>query len=100
MKKEVISGMDALTFNLLCEASQLSVPDSEREKFMQELQALIDFTGVVREFDADYDDTDNRVCVSISDLREDVAKPSCPAEKLLGNTEPFFDCYVIPKLME
>ena len=94
--------MNVDTFNLLCEASQFSFPDTEKENFIQELEAMIGFAAVIKEFgnDREYDSANDRVHVSINDLREDAAIPSYPAEKLLENTEPLFDCYVIPKLME
>ena len=95
-----MSCMDASTFGLLCEASQLSFKDGEKESFMRELDSLIEFAGAVRKHDCVYDDAGDADCVTINDLREDNTGEPFPTEKLLENTESLFDCYIIPKLME
>jgi Asp-tRNA(Asn)/Glu-tRNA(Gln) amidotransferase C subunit len=92
--------MNTSTFNLLCDASQLSFTDSEQEIFIAKLSAMIDFADEVRQHETTDCGEVQSACVSISDLREDTAKPSVPAEILLGNTESLFDCCVIPKLMD
>ena len=92
--------MDNKTFELLCEASQLSFKENERESMTQALNSLIEFTSAVKQYDCVYDPDKGINRVSLSDLREDVPEPSCPPEKLLANTEALFDCYVIPKIME
>ena len=92
--------MDIKTFELLCEASQLSFKESEKAGFMQSLDSLIEFTSVVKQYDCAYNPDENINLVPLNDLRKDVAEPSCPPEKLLANTEALFDCYVIPKIME
>jgi aspartyl/glutamyl-tRNA(Asn/Gln) amidotransferase C subunit len=91
--------MNISTFELLCEASQLSFPDEEKAEFIQRMDSIIEFTSVVKNIDCDYKEDDS-AAVSLSDLREDTITASLPAEKLLANTEPLFDCYVIPKIME
>jgi Asp-tRNA(Asn)/Glu-tRNA(Gln) amidotransferase C subunit len=94
--------MNLSTFELLCEASQLSFshyPEEKRENFKQRLDCMIEFAGAVKNFDCVFDETAGE-SVSLDDLREDITFPSLPAEKLLANTEPLFDCYVIPKIME
>ena len=91
------------TFNLLCEASQLSfdnVPAEEKESFIQRLDSLIEFSGIVKSIDCASDGAEDFGSVAFGDLREDIAVESFPTEKLLANTEPLFDCYVIPKIME
>ena len=94
--------MDNSTFNLLCEASQLSFTDTQREAFMPQLEALIELGGKVKniETDSDFNEAVHRSSVKMDDLREDIALESMPAEELLANTKPLFDCCVIPKLMD
>ncbi|MDR2531344.1 MAG: aspartyl/glutamyl-tRNA amidotransferase subunit C [Oscillospiraceae bacterium] len=92
--------MDTLTFNLLCEASQISFPEAEKEDFMRRLDSIIDFAGAVKQFDCDCSTGEDLGSVRLDDLREDTAAQSLPPEKLLANTQPLFNCYVIPKLME
>jgi len=92
--------MDTSTFKLLSEASQLSFSDDTKDEFISRLDSLIEFAGIVKQYDCDYDSAENFGSVALGDLREDSAKESFPTEKLLANTEPLFDCYVIPKIME
>ncbi|MCL2639151.1 MAG: aspartyl/glutamyl-tRNA amidotransferase subunit C [Oscillospiraceae bacterium] len=92
--------MENSTFEVLCEASQLSFADTEKENFMERLSSIIEFTEIIKNIDADSSSIEPQNSVSLGDLREDTALPSFPAEKLLANTEPLFDCYVIPKIME
>ena len=90
--------MDALTFTSLCDASQLSFAGADKDSFIQSLDRMIDFFGIVKNYDAGC--VYEPVAVGLNDLRNDAALPSYPAESLLQNTEPLFDCYVIPKIME
>jgi Asp-tRNA(Asn)/Glu-tRNA(Gln) amidotransferase C subunit len=92
--------MNPSTFDLLCEASQLSFPDAEKESFMRGLESMILFAGAVRGYDCVYDDKKDAEPVSIKDLREDKSAPSYLPGKLLENTDSLFDCCVIPKLMD
>jgi Asp-tRNA(Asn)/Glu-tRNA(Gln) amidotransferase C subunit len=94
--------MDISTFDALGEASQLSFTDSEKEAFLngpRGLNSLIAFAGIVKQYDCVYD-ANAEVGIRLNALREDKAEASRPPEELLANTEPMFDCYAIPKLME
>lgn len=92
--------IDTTIFDALCEASQLSFSESEKEKMILNLNSLVEFTDSVRNFDDVYDDTKDTESVSFNDLRDDVCLPSYTPEKLLANTESLFECYIIPKIME
>ncbi|MCL2018906.1 MAG: hypothetical protein FWG70_04020 [Oscillospiraceae bacterium] len=94
--------MDTSTFSLLCESSQLSFSDEQKESFIQKLNAMTEFASSVKKHNFDFcdeDDSDSE-SVFLSDLREDTVVNSFSPEKLLANTKPLFDCYVIPKIME
>ncbi|MCL2697406.1 MAG: hypothetical protein FWE74_04935 [Oscillospiraceae bacterium] len=91
--------METSTFKLLCEASQLSFTDDEAAGFRERLDSLIEFADI-KSISCDMSSAIEMNSVSLGDLREDTALPSLPPEKLLANTEPLFDCYVIPKMME
>ncbi|MDR2558393.1 MAG: hypothetical protein LBC86_02450 [Oscillospiraceae bacterium] len=91
--------METSAFELLCEASQLCFADDEKADFMERLGSLIKFASV-KNIDCDFNDEETVNSVSLGDLREDAALPSLPTEKLLANTEPLFNCFVIPKIME
>jgi Asp-tRNA(Asn)/Glu-tRNA(Gln) amidotransferase C subunit len=92
--------MDTSAFNLLCEASQLSFSDDEKIVFSERLNSMAEFAGSVKNINCDLNAANDAGTVSLCDLREDTAQASLPPEKLLANTEPLFDCYVIPKIME
>jgi Asp-tRNA(Asn)/Glu-tRNA(Gln) amidotransferase C subunit len=95
--------METSTFELLCSASQLSFasfPEEETEAFRQRLDCMIEFSSAVKDIDCDLKLAESTDGVKLSDLRGDTAKESLPPGKLLSNTEPLFDCYVIPKIME
>ena len=53
-----------------------------------------------KEFDVVYDDTKDNNSISYDEVRKDVAKPSFPTEKLLSNTQPSDNCYVVPKMVD
>jgi Asp-tRNA(Asn)/Glu-tRNA(Gln) amidotransferase C subunit len=95
--------METSTFELLCEASQLSFasfPEEETDAFRQRLDSMIEFASAVKNIDCGLNGDDDLPGISLNDLREDTALPSLPPGKLLINTQPLFDCYVIPKIME
>ena len=54
----------------------------------------------IKEFDVVYDDTKDNNSISYDEVRKDVAKPSFPTEKLLSNTQPSGNCYVVPKMVD
>ena len=58
------------------------------------------FMDTVKEFDVVYDDTKDNNSISYDEVRKDVAKPSFPTEKLLSNTQPSGNCYVVPKMVD
>ena len=46
------------------------------------------------------DDTKDNNSISLKEVREDIAQPSFPTEKLLANAENTGSCYVVPKVVE
>ena len=72
------------TIQHLCELSKLNYDEAGLEKVM----------------DLVYDDTKDNNSISLGEVREDVAQPSFPTEKLLANAENTDNCYVVPKVVE
>ena len=92
--------MDTKTIAHLCDLSKLNYTDEGIEKVMGEMEEIIKLMDRVKEIDVTYDDTADNNSISYDMLRKDEANPSFPAEKLLSNTEPAENCYVVPKMVE
>lgn len=88
------------TIQHLCELSKLNYDEAGLEKVMGEMGDIIDLMDEIKSFDLTYDDTKDNNSIAFGDTREDKAKPSFPAEKLLQNTESTDGCYVVPKVVE
>ena len=87
--------MDIQTIDHLCELSKLNFNDEEKQ-----MSAIIELMDTVKEIGITYDDTKDNNSIKYSEVRKDEAKPSYPTEKLLSNTEPQDNCYVVPKMVE
>lgn len=92
--------MDIRTIEHLCNLSKLNYTDEGKQRVMEEMDAIIRLMDTVKEFDVVYDDTKDNNSISYEDLRADVAQESAPTEKLLSNTTPQDNCYVVPKMVE
>lgn len=92
--------MDIKTLDHLAQLSKLSFSETEKDQLIHEMGNIIALMDTIKSFNITYDDTKDGGEVTLSDLREDVAKPSYEPEKLLSNTNPISDCYVIPRMME
>ena len=92
--------MDIKTIDHLCNLSKLNYTDEGKEKVMSEMRAIIELMDTVKEFDVVYDDTKDNNSISYDEVRKDDAKPSFRTEKLLSNTQPSGNCYVVPKMVD
>ncbi len=92
--------MDIKTIEHLCNLSKLNYTDEGKQKVMEEMSAIIELMDTVKEFDVVYDDTKDNNSISFSEVRKDEAKPSFDTDKLLSNTQPKNDCYVVPKMVD
>ena len=88
------------TIQHLCELSKLNYDEAGLEKVMGEMGDIIDLMDTIKSFDLTYDDTKDNNSISLSEVREDIAQPSFPTEKLLANAENSGNCYVVPKVVE
>ena len=84
----------------LAELSKLEYSDKELAATAEQMTDIIDLMDTVKEFDVVYDDTKDNNSISYDEVRKDVAKPSFPTEKLLSNTQPSGNCYVVPKMVD
>lgn len=89
------------TIQHLCDLSKLNYDDAGLEKVMGEMGDIIGLMDEIKSFDLIYDDTKDNNSIRFADVREDIAQPSFPTEKLLANAkESVDDCYVVPKVVE
>lgn len=99
-KEHLIMAVELKTIQHLCELSKLNYDEAGLEKVMGEMGDIIDLMDTIKSFDLTYDDTKDNNSISLSEVREDVAQPSFPTEKLLANAENTDNCYVVPKVVE
>ena len=92
--------MDLNMVKYLAELSKLEYSDKELAATAEQMTDIIDLMDTVKEFDVVYDDTKDNNSISYDEVRKDVAKPSFPTEKLLSNTQPSGNCYVVPKMVD
>lgn len=92
--------MDIKTIEHLCSLSKLNYTDEGKQKVMAEMSEIINLMDTVKEFDLVYDDTKDNNSISYGEVRADEAKPSFSTEKLLSNTKPSENCYVVPKMVD
>lgn len=94
--------IDKAALDHIAELSKLSFADEESEKMIEQMSDIITLMDTIREIDIQYDDTKDNNQIAYSQLRDDRAKESFPAEKLLSNAQTGGDgdCYVLPKMME
>ncbi len=94
--------IDKAALDHIAELSKLSFTDEESEKMIEQMSDIITLMDTIREIDIQYDDTKDNNQIAYSQLRDDRAKESFPAEKLLSNAQTGGDgdCYVLPKMME
>ncbi|MDR0821411.1 MAG: aspartyl/glutamyl-tRNA amidotransferase subunit C [Oscillospiraceae bacterium] len=91
--------MDNKTFEHLCVLSKLSFDDESAETTRRQLDGIIALMDKVKAIDLTYDDTLDKNEVPFASLRADKAEEPFSPERLLSNTQPKNDCYVIPKMM-
>ena len=92
--------MELKTIKHLCELSKLNYDDEALEKVMGEMTDIIELMDTIKDIELTCDDTKDNNSISFSEVREDVAKPSFPTEKLLKNAKQLENCYVVPKVVE
>ncbi|MCL2071013.1 MAG: aspartyl/glutamyl-tRNA amidotransferase subunit C [Oscillospiraceae bacterium] len=91
--------IDGKTFDRLTVLSKFDFSAEGKERFTDDLNAIVDFVGKVTEFDGVYDDTLENA-VSYADLRNDTAISTASVEQLLSNTDFENNCYIIPKVID
>lgn len=92
--------MDIQTINHLCNLSKLNYSDEEKIVVMGEMSEIINLMDTVKGFDVVYDDTKDNNMINFEQVREDIPENSYPTDKLLSNTKPQNNCYVVPKMVD
>ena len=84
----------------LCDLSRLNYNGAALGQVAAEMTSIIALMDEIKTFDLSYDDTRDNNSISFSEVREDTALPSSPAEKLLSNARSIDGCFVVPKVVE
>ncbi len=92
--------MELDTLRHLCSLSRLNYDESELEQLSKDMTDIVNLMDGIKEFDLTYDDTKDNNSISFNEVREDVAQPSYPTEKLLQNAKSIDNCFVVPKVVE
>ena len=92
--------IDTQLFSRLTELCKFDFSENEQAEFTEDLNAIVDFVGKVKEFDGVYDDTADGNSVPYSSLREDVEIRTAAPEQLLSNTNSENNCYIIPRVID
>lgn len=92
--------MDIKTLDHLSELSKLNFSEDEKTTYISQMNSIIELMDTIKNFDVVYDDTKDGNEINYNEVREDIACNSFETEKLLANTEPQDNCYVVPKMME
>jgi aspartyl/glutamyl-tRNA(Asn/Gln) amidotransferase C subunit len=92
--------IDKQWFNQLVVLCKFDFCEQSQARFTDDLNAIIEFVGKVKEFDGSYDVCGDGNQVSFADLREDMAISSATPEQLLANTNYENNCYTIPKVVD
>lgn len=80
--------------------SMLSFTESEKESFTKDLEKMVDFINKIKDINLEDKQILNR-SVKISDLREDVVKPSMSVEEILKNApERDVSAFIVPKVVD
>ncbi|MBQ7991309.1 MAG: Asp-tRNA(Asn)/Glu-tRNA(Gln) amidotransferase subunit GatC [Oscillospiraceae bacterium] len=84
----------------LSKLAKLSYTDEELEQAVKDMTSIIEIMDTIKDIDVTYDPYKDNHNVYLEDLREDVAQPSLPTDKLLQNAVNQDNCFVVPKVVE
>jgi aspartyl-tRNA(Asn)/glutamyl-tRNA(Gln) amidotransferase subunit C len=88
------------TFDHISELSRLTFADEQKADFIRQMDGIIALMDTIKDIDVTYDDTKDGGENILDRLRPDTAAPSFDTDRLLSNTNPKRNCYVIPKMMD
>ena len=92
--------MDLDMVKYLAMLSKLNFTDEELAKTANDMTDIINIMDTIKEIDITYDPYKDNKNIYLNDLREDVAAPSFPTEKILANALNSENSFVVPKVVE
>ncbi len=92
--------MDLDMVKYLAKLSKLNFTDEELAKTANDMTDIINIMDTIKEIDITYDPYKDNKNIYLNDLREDVAAPSFPTEKILANALNSENSFVVPKVVE
>lgn len=93
--------LDVELITYLAKLSKLEVDDSDKEKLVSEMSAIVDLMDTMGEVKMEDDINLNGEGISLNDLREDEVIPSFDNEVILKNAPHKKDgFFTVPKIME
>jgi len=92
--------MDLDMVKYLAKLSKLNFTDEELAKTANDMTDIINIMDTIKEIDITYDPYKDNKNIYLNDLREDVAAPSFPTEKILANALSSENSFVVPKVVE
>ena len=92
--------MDINTVKKLAQLSYLNFTDEELETAAKDLTFFVDCLSAFKSADFQYDPLKDNIGAGLNDLREDIAAPDYPMDKLLQNAVHMENCFVVPKVLE
>ena len=92
--------MDLDMVKYLAKLSKLNFTDEELAKTANDMTDIINIMDTIKEIDITYDPYKDNKNIYLNDLREDIAAPSFPTEKILANALNSENSFVVPKVIE
>ncbi len=92
--------MDLDMVKYLAKLSKLNFTDEELAKTANDMTDIINIMDTIKEIDITYDPYKDNKNIYLNDLREDIAAPSFPTEKILANALNSENSFVVPKVVE
>mgnify|MGYP004675990093 FL=1 len=92
--------MDLDMVKYLAKLSKLNFTDEELAKTANDMTDIINIMDTIKEIDITYDPYKDNKNIYLNDLREDVAAPSFPTEKILATALNSENSFVVPKVVE
>lgn len=85
----------------IAELAKLELTDAERERFRQQLSAVLDYAAALRAVDTSAISPTACVLPLRTVLRDDTPRPSLPRDELLANApETEAGCFKVPAVLE
>lgn len=88
-------------FNKICHLARISIPEQNREAFMQKFQTIFDWIDKLKEIDVSNVSIDSEWSSMYNEGRDDVSCKNDNYQDVLANAQDVkYDMYSVPKVIE